>query len=80
MLVHSVFLIFLLLLVFKDSLLTNAERCRRDFSEDPSCKFYGSVDESCIHVLRNCCKARKVWEQIILSRLLSQFFSYSLLD
>lgn len=67
-------------LVFKGRLFTNAKRCRRVLSEDHSCKLCGSVEESCLHVLRDCCKAKEVWKQLVLSRILVCFLSYSLED
>ncbi|KAA3477395.1 Non-LTR retroelement reverse transcriptase [Gossypium australe] len=38
----------------------------------------GDVEESCLHVLRDCCQAIEVWKQLIPSRISNRFFSSSL--
>lgn len=75
-------------LVFKERLLTNAERCRRGMPNSSSCKLCGCVNESILHSLTGCRKVRDIWEQVIPLRLMHRiplrlmhrFFSYSLKD
>ncbi|TYH79508.1 hypothetical protein ES332_D03G069700v1 [Gossypium tomentosum] len=43
--------------------MTNVERCRRGFINDPSCASCRHVEESIIHVLRDCASAQEVWRQ-----------------
>ncbi|MFQ6628277.1 hypothetical protein Gotur_006784 [Gossypium turneri] len=62
-------------LLLKERLPTNVERCRRGLFGDLSCTLCGNVEESIIHVLRDCGNAREVWKQVIPSRVLLQFFS-----
>lgn len=66
--------------VFKGCLFTNAERCRRGLSEDPSCKLCGNAEKSCIYVIWDCPKAKEMWIQFIPSRISDRFFTYSLED
>lgn len=54
--------------------MINVERCKRGVSADPSCMICRSVEESCTHVLRDCCQAREAWKQIFSFNLSVQFF------
>ncbi|MFQ6667439.1 hypothetical protein Gotur_033468 [Gossypium turneri] len=54
-------------LVLNEKLMTNVERCRRGFIDDPSCASCGHVEESIIHVLRDYASAQEVWRQLVLT-------------
>ncbi|MBA0805714.1 hypothetical protein Gohar_005206 [Gossypium harknessii] len=73
---HNVFAI--IWVVFKGRLFMNVEKCMRGLSEDPSCKLCGNAKESCLHVIQDCPKVKEVWNQLIPSRILDRFFTYSL--
>ncbi|KAK5802198.1 hypothetical protein PVK06_029782 [Gossypium arboreum] len=47
-------------LVLNEHLLTNVEQCRRGLVRDPSCALCGNVEESTIHIFRDCVNAREV--------------------
>lgn len=63
-------------LVLKEHLLTNAERYRRGMVGSPSCSLCDSHEESVIHILRDCRKARAIWNQVIPSNCAAQFFLF----
>lgn len=48
-------------IVAQGRLLTNSHRYRRNLSPDPNCKFCHGTPETMLHLLRDCPKARKVW-------------------
>ncbi|CAN1183512.1 Putative ribonuclease H protein At1g65750 [Linum perenne] len=45
-------------------ILTNAQRQRRNMTQDASCSIYNNTDESVTHVLRDCNFARDVWTRL----------------
>ncbi|CAN1822433.1 Putative ribonuclease H protein At1g65750 [Linum perenne] len=45
-----------------DKLLPNLERKRRHLTSDSSCTRCGHLEESVIHIIRDCPSAAKVWE------------------
>ncbi|MBA0761238.1 hypothetical protein Gotri_023913, partial [Gossypium trilobum] len=61
-------------LVLNEKLMTNVERCRRGFIDDPSCASCGHVEESIIHVLQDCASAQEVWRQKMNGSLSLELF------
>ncbi|CAN1146313.1 Putative ribonuclease H protein At1g65750 [Linum perenne] len=51
-------------LAAKDKLLTNEGRCRRGLSDDKNCRWYGTVAESIVHVLRDYSFAQGTWRAV----------------
>lgn len=45
-------------------LLTNSQRCKRNFTTDPNCKFCPGILESMLHLLRDCPRATAIWNAI----------------
>ncbi|KAL4326271.1 hypothetical protein GQ457_11G005490 [Hibiscus cannabinus] len=62
----------------RERLLTNEERFRRHLALDARCCICNNADESVLHILRDCTKARETWSKIIPSSRLDNFFDYSL--
>ncbi|KAL4319829.1 hypothetical protein GQ457_18G007350 [Hibiscus cannabinus] len=62
----------------RERLLTNEERFRRHLALDARCCIFNNADESVLHILRDCTKARETWSKIIPSSRLDNFFDYSL--
>ncbi|KAK8577821.1 hypothetical protein V6N13_076504 [Hibiscus sabdariffa] len=55
--------------------MTNAERKRRHLASSDICASYHSEAETIVHVLRDCPKARQVWESVVEPAKISNFFS-----
>ncbi|CAN1146372.1 Putative ribonuclease H protein At1g65750 [Linum perenne] len=51
-------------LAASNRLLTNAQRHRRNMTQDASCPLCNHSDESVTHVLRDCSFAREVWTRL----------------
>ncbi|KAL4278084.1 hypothetical protein GQ457_03G008110 [Hibiscus cannabinus] len=62
-------------LVFRQRLLTNAERFRRHLTLSDSCPLCHSAPETIDHMLRTCPRARHGWEAIIRPSNLDAFLS-----
>ena len=55
--------------------LTNEERCRRHLVEDSHCPICNEVNESSLHVLRDCHAAYYVWKYLVPRDMCCHFFS-----
>ncbi|KAL4335605.1 hypothetical protein GQ457_07G017880 [Hibiscus cannabinus] len=62
-------------LVFRQRLLTNAERFRRHLTLSDSCPLCHSAPETIDHMLRTCPRARHGWEAVIRPSNLDAFLS-----
>lgn len=51
-------------LVVHGKIMTNVERFRCNFTDNPVCSICGSCEESVSHVLRDCPVARHIWKQV----------------
>lgn len=51
----------ILWLVLRGSLPTNKFRVEHHMSFDPTCQMCGSNEESLLHTLRDCSRARRIW-------------------
>ncbi|KAK8715653.1 hypothetical protein V6N13_042981 [Hibiscus sabdariffa] len=60
--------------------MTNAERKRRNLAPSDACASCLSESETIAHVLRDCSKARQVWEAVVSPTKHSIFFSLPFLD
>ncbi|KAH1032453.1 hypothetical protein J1N35_044627 [Gossypium stocksii] len=67
-------------LAFKNRLLTNAERVRREMGHNSSCSLCGYEFEDLAHALRDCPAAKDVWLLVLPQHLKQRFFSISLSD
>ncbi|KAL4283171.1 hypothetical protein GQ457_16G011860 [Hibiscus cannabinus] len=67
-------------LVLHQRIMTNVERKRRHLATSDVCASYQSEAETIIHVLRDCPRARQVWEAVVPSSQLVPFFSLSFSD
>ena len=56
-------------------LLTNEERCRRHLAEDSHHLICNELNESCLHVLRDCPAAYYVWAYLVPRDMFPNFFS-----
>ncbi|KAE8667060.1 Retrovirus-related Pol polyprotein from transposon TNT 1-94 [Hibiscus syriacus] len=65
-------------LAYRDRLLTNVNRCKRNIASSPLCDIYGTSDETTLHILRDCTEARKLWMSIIPPNAANRFFTLSL--
>lgn len=63
-------------LVRKGRLLTNDERVRRRMTIDASCARCGAVQETIMHVLRDCSAAKDVWRQQSIIIVVHGFFFF----
>ncbi|KAK8593435.1 hypothetical protein V6N12_045516 [Hibiscus sabdariffa] len=63
-----------------DRIMTNAERKRRNLAPSDACASCLSESETIAHVLRDCSKARQVWEAVVSPTKHSIFFSLPFLD
>ncbi|EOY25852.1 Non-LTR retroelement reverse transcriptase [Theobroma cacao] len=61
-------------------ILTNAERVRRKMSSDASCPHCYGVEETCLHVLRDCPALETLWRRILPQSGINQFFQIPLID
>lgn len=61
-------------IVAQGRLLTNVQRCIRHISSDPCCNLCPGIEESMLHLLRDCPAARKVWDAIKIPIKLQNFF------
>lgn len=61
-----------------ERIVTNSLRAARHLSNTSECPFQCQCEESVIHILRDCYKAREVWSKIICANQLSSFFSGNL--
>ncbi|KAI5339005.1 hypothetical protein L3X38_018277 [Prunus dulcis] len=62
-------------LVFQGKILSNEQRARRQLSLDASCGSCHWPVESILHILRDCVKARKVWNALLNSSQSAGFFT-----
>ncbi|KAE8691435.1 hypothetical protein F3Y22_tig00110890pilonHSYRG01386 [Hibiscus syriacus] len=69
---------FFVWLALKTRFMTNCERSKRMFTDDPSCPFCGDTLEITLHVLRDCIHARRIWEMILNSSLEQSFYTSNL--
>ncbi|CAA0814630.1 3-epi-6-deoxocathasterone 23-monooxygenase [Striga hermonthica] len=61
----------------RNRLFTNGERWRRHLTDDDGCAGCGQL-ESTIHVLRDCPKARSIWDRLLPRPYREEFFSSEL--
>ena len=57
----------------KQKLMTNDNRAKRGFSDSTGCVQCGNQMETGLHVLRDCPKAREIWNRLIPARDLQTF-------
>ena len=69
---------FFLWLVGHDRIMSNNNRARRGLIADPSCQNYPGIDETTLHILRDCPLARVVLEKLVPRHLHIRFFSLPL--
>ncbi|CAL8168851.1 unnamed protein product [Prunus armeniaca] len=62
-------------LVFQGKILSNEQRVRRQLSLDASCGSCHWPMESILHILRDCVKAKKVWNALLNSSQSARFFT-----
>lgn len=55
-------------------LLTNVERARRSLAQHVDCERCGTLEESLLHVLRDCPKARDTWMRLVQPGKWHEFF------
>ncbi|KAE8732108.1 hypothetical protein F3Y22_tig00002237pilonHSYRG00293 [Hibiscus syriacus] len=60
---------------YRDRLLTNVNRCERNLTDDPLCQICVSVNETLLHVLRDCKQTASLWQLIIRQQQLQDFFT-----
>ncbi|CAN1837968.1 Putative ribonuclease H protein At1g65750 [Linum perenne] len=65
-------------LVSHNKVLTNLERRRRHISQSTICQCCNAEEESLIHLLHDCCKAREAWLCILPASSTAEFFSLDL--
>lgn len=65
---------YFLRIVKKGRLLTNSERVRRKLIDNAGCPLCSVINETIVHVLRDCYFAAVVWRQVIQSDSVSSFF------
>ncbi|KAK9034202.1 hypothetical protein V6N11_050376 [Hibiscus sabdariffa] len=58
--------------------MTNVERCRRHFGQSSLCPVCNEADESILHVLQDCCVASAIWQCLVPSSLLPEFYESNL--
>lgn len=66
--------------MFKQRLLTNAERTRRGIGIDPTCGICGQEYEDVLHTLWDCTAARDIWNHLIPLGEHPTFYSGSLFE
>ncbi|CAN1795223.1 Putative ribonuclease H protein At1g65750 [Linum perenne] len=62
-------------LVSHKRILTNAERFQRHMGNSGLCPCCSNEEESILHTLRDCCRAKDVWNRLIPRRDQAAFFS-----
>ena len=55
---------FFMWLSYQDRIMSNGNRFLRRLTDDPRCFACGEVEESTLHILRDCPVARLVWRQL----------------
>ncbi|KAL9224347.1 hypothetical protein vseg_000390 [Gypsophila vaccaria] len=65
-------------LVLHDRTLSNSNRFKRGLTEDARCVSCGVLEETTLHILRDCPKAKVVWQSIHSGLLNSRYFSLPL--
>ncbi|WCJ23870.1 Polynucleotidyl transferase ribonuclease H-like superfamily protein [Euphorbia peplus] len=68
---------YFLWLVVDDKILTNVNRVRRHLSQSNSCENC-FLPESSLHVIRDCHRAREVWDRLVPTDLQHGFYSLDL--
>lgn len=61
--------------MFHGRIVTNSLRARRGLTKNASCKRCGAVDESILHVLRDCFLAKHVWDEMVPLNCRNLFYS-----
>ncbi|KAF7842172.1 putative non-LTR retroelement reverse transcriptase [Senna tora] len=61
-------------------LLTNAERMKRQISEQADCDQCGDAVEDTLHVLRDCLKVKEIWMRLVKPCFWPEFFHAELRD
>jgi ribonuclease HI len=61
-------------------LLTNVQRYTRHLCPNPCCQFCPGNAETMLHLLRDCCFARKVWAACKIPTMLTNFFQLDWTD
>jgi len=69
---------FFLWLVGHDCIMSNKNRARRGLTVDPSCQNCPGIDETTLHILRDCPIARVIWEKLVPKHLHIKSFSLTL--
>lgn len=62
----------------RDSVLTNATRCKRHLSSNGECYICLNYTEDILHFLRNCKESSEIWLYFLSPNLSHSFFSYHL--
>lgn len=65
-------------IVAHGKLLTNLKRWKRRLTDCPDCARCNRESKDVLHAVKDCNWAREVWECLILSELLWEFFSLEL--
>lgn len=65
---------FFLWLILHDHVLINANRLKRQLSIDPRCTICGAIEETTLHILRDCHAARMIWYNTRGSGLHDEFY------
>lgn len=66
---------FFIWLAIQNKLATNQLRKIRKMIEDSACVVCANVDESVVHILRDCKAARKIWQNLLKSAQLREFLN-----
>ncbi|KAL2944623.1 hypothetical protein RDABS01_032970 [Bienertia sinuspersici] len=61
-----------------DSVLCNVTRCKRNIAQHPACTICGAPEEDTLHMIRDCCVARRVWNRLGTSKHMRNFFQGNL--
>lgn len=61
--------------VLHGRIITNSLHARRGIIDDASCKACGVVEESLLHVLRDCFLAKRIWNKLLSMNVKYQFFT-----
>ncbi|CAL9018286.1 unnamed protein product [Prunus brigantina] len=65
-------------LVYQGKILSNEQRVRRHLTYDASCMYCRGVNESVLHILRDCYRACIVWAQLLKPHQAACFFQTEL--
>ncbi|KAK9025344.1 hypothetical protein V6N11_038213 [Hibiscus sabdariffa] len=65
-------------LPYKQRLMTNATRHRRNLTASPTCPLCSNQSETILHSLRDCVEVRQLWLQILHEAIKHSFFAVNL--